>query len=331
MTSLTERYLAATLRGIPEKQRPDVERELRSSIADAVEDRVAGGEDRVAAETAVLEELGNPTKLAAGMAGRPLYLIGPELFIAYRHILLLLLGIVVPIVGVVQAIVAINGDAGIGGAIGAGIVAALSVGIQVAFWVTLSFAIVERLDPASWKDTELNELSEPWTVEHLPELPSSGAVTVGETAGEIVTLGISIGGLLFLRDWSWVDDASGAPIPLFNPALWDFWFPVLIGLFVLQGVFQIVKLVIGRWTIGLAIVNAVLLTAVAVPFAVLALTGELINPAFADAIGWPALAEGDSVAMLAVAAVSILVNGWEVVSGFRLARRRPPTEMEYAR
>jgi len=331
MTSLTDRYVAATLRGIPEKQRADVERELRSSIADAVEDRVANGEERVAAETAVLEELGNPTKLAAGMVGRPVYLIGPELFIAYRHILLLLLGIVVPIVGVVQAIVAISGDAGIGQAIGAGILAALSIAIQVAFWVTLAFAIVERVDPATWKDADLKELTAPWTIEHLPDLPSSGAVSVGETAGEIVTLGISIGGLLYLRDWSWVDNASGDPIPLFNPALWDFWFPVIIGVLVLQAVFQIVKLLIGRWTVGLAIVNAGLLSAVAIPFAVLALTGELINPAFADAIGWPQLAEGDSVAMLAVAAVSILVNGWEVVSGFRLARRRPQTEMEYAR
>jgi hypothetical protein len=146
-----------------------------------------------------------------------------------------------------------------------------------------------------------------------------------------VTLGISIGGLLYLRDWSWVSDASGDPIPLFNPALWDFWFPVIIAVLGLQAIFQIVKLVIGRWTVGLAIVNAVLLSAVAIPFAVLALTGELINPAFADAIGCPQLAEGDSVAMLAVAAVSILVNGWEIVSGFRLARRRPQTEMEYAR
>ena len=331
MTSLTERYLAATLRGIPEKQRPDVERELLSSIADAVEDRVANGEDLAAAETSVLEELGNPTRLAAGMAGRPLYLIGPELFLAYRHILLLLLGIVVPIIGVVQAVVAINGDAGVGQAIGAGILAALSVGVQVAFWVTLSFAIVERVDPATWRNSELKQLTEPWTVEHLPDLPSSGAVSVGETVGEIVTLGISIGGLVYLRGWSWVTDAAGEPIPLFNPTLWDFWFPLLIGVLVLQVGFHVVKLMVGRWTIGLAIVNAVLLAAFAVPFAALAVTGELINPAFAAEVGWPPLAEGDGVAMLAVAAATILINGWEAVNGFRLARRRPPTGLEYAR
>ena len=97
----------------------------------------------------------------------------------------------------------------------------------------------------------------------------------------------------------------------------------------LQALFHIVKLVVGRWTIGLAIVNAVLLAAFAVPFAYLALTGALINPAFADAIGWPPLAEGDGVAMLAVAAATILINGWEAIDGFRKARRPQPTA-EYA-
>lgn len=329
MTSLTERYLAATLRGIPEKQRPDVDRELRSSIADAVEDRVAGGEDRVAAETAVLEELGNPTGLAAGMAGRPLYLIGPELFLPYRYLLFLLLGIVVPIVGVVEAAVEINGGAGIGAALLAGIGTALTVGVHVAFWVTLSFALVERVDRSAWKATDLKELSKPWTVEHLPELPSSGAVGVGETVGEIATLGISIGGLLYLRGWSWFTDDAGAPIVVFDPALWDFWIPALIAVLALQALFHIAKLARGRWTIGNAMVNVVLLAAFAVPFAVLALTGSLVNPAFAAEIGWPPLAEGDGIAMLAVAAATVLINGWEAIDGFRKARRPQPIA-EYA-
>ena len=144
-----------------------------------------------------------------------------------------------------------------------------------------------------------------------------------------MTIGISIGGLLWLRGWSWVTDASGQPIPLFDPALWNFWFPVLIALFGLQVVFHVVKLVVGRWTIGLAVVNAVLLAAIGIPFAVLALTGSLINPAFAAAT-WPALDDGDGIAMIAVAAASILVNGWEAVNGFRRARQRPPTEVEFA-
>ena len=328
MTSLTDRYVAATLRGIPEKQRPDLDRELRSSIADAVEDRVANGEDRAAAEIAALEELGDPSRMAAGIAGRPLYLIGPELFSTYRYFLFLLLAIVVPIVGVVEAAVELGAGAGIGSALLEGIGGALSVGVQVAFWVTVSFAIVERLDPAVIKDPDLKQLTGPWTVESLPELPTSGAVTPGETVGEIVTIGISIGGLLWLRGWSWVTDASGAPIPLFDPALWDFWFPAIIAIFGLQIVFQVVKLMVGRWTIGLAAVNAVLLAAIAIPFTWLALTGQLINPAFAVAT-WPALDDGDGIAMIGVAVASILVNGWEAVDGFRRARRSA-AQVEYA-
>jgi hypothetical protein len=326
MTSLTERYLAATLRGIPAKQRPDVDRELRSSIADAVEDRVAAGEERTTAETMVLEELGNPARLAAEMVGRPLYLIGPDLFLAYRHVLLLLLGIVVPIVGVIEAAIELGSGAGIGPALLEGIGNALSVGVHVAFWVTLAFAIVERVDPATWRREDMKELQDlraPWKVEHLPELPSSGAVGVGETVGEIVTVGISIGGLLYLRGWSWVTDASGDPIPLFDPSLWDFWFPALIAILALQAVFHVVKLMVGHWTIGLAIVNAVLVAAFAIPFVWLALTGALINPAFAAAT-WPPLADGDGIAMLAVAVSTILINGWEAVNGFRKARRAQP-------
>jgi len=165
-------------------------------------------------------------------------------------------------------------------------------------------------------------------VESLPELPSSGAVTPGETVGEIVTIGISIGGLLWLRGWSWVTDASGDPIPLFNPALWDAWFPAIIAVFVLQIGFHVIKLAVGRWTIGLAVVNAILLAAIAIPFAWLALSGELINPAFAAAT-WPPLADGNGIAMIAVAVGSILVNGWEAADGFRRARRSA-SQVEYA-
>ena len=45
MTDLTDRYLGAALGGVPSGKRSDVERELRSSIADAIDDRTAAGED----------------------------------------------------------------------------------------------------------------------------------------------------------------------------------------------------------------------------------------------------------------------------------------------
>lgn len=99
MTTLTERYLAAALRGIPEGRRPDVEGELRSSISHAVEDRMAAGEERATAERPVLERLGAPERLRTEYGGRPGYLIGPALFPVWRQAVTKLATVVLPIVG----------------------------------------------------------------------------------------------------------------------------------------------------------------------------------------------------------------------------------------
>src|SRR5215212_5190286 len=88
----TERYLAAALRSIPAAKRADVEQELRSSIEDGIEERIAAGADGATAERAVLESLGDPSLLAAAYTGKPNYLIGPELFPIYRSVVPKILG-----------------------------------------------------------------------------------------------------------------------------------------------------------------------------------------------------------------------------------------------
>src|SRR3546814_3153315 len=64
--SLTDRYVAAVLRALPEDKRADIEKELRTSIADAIDARTETGEPAAEAERAVLQELGDPARLAAG-------------------------------------------------------------------------------------------------------------------------------------------------------------------------------------------------------------------------------------------------------------------------
>lgn len=324
MTSLTERYLAAALRGIPEAQRADVERELQSSIADAVEDRVAAGENHADAEKAVLEGLGDPVRLAAGLAGRPLYLIGPGLFVEYRQLLFMLLSIVVPIVGIVLAAVSLaNGD-DYAGAIVDGIGGAWNVGVHLAFWVTVAFVLVERVDAMREAREEITGALGHWTVDRLPALPQS-RVTASDTVSEVVTTLISIGGIFFLNGATWFRDAAGDVIPLFNPEVWGFWMPVLIALLASMAGLRIVIFLVGRWTTPLAFTNAVIQVAFSVPAAALALTGSFVNPAFADALGWPPLDDGNGPAMLAVAAGAVLVMAWEIFDGFRRARRADTT------
>ena len=76
-SSLTDRYVSATVRSLDDEQRAEVERELRTTIEDMIDGRLqAGAPSRPDAEREVLVELGDPVRLAAGYSGRPLYLIG---------------------------------------------------------------------------------------------------------------------------------------------------------------------------------------------------------------------------------------------------------------
>jgi hypothetical protein len=114
-SNLTDRYVDATLRRLPSDKRPDIEKELRASIADAVDARVEAGTALAEAEVAVLTELGDPARLAAGYAERPLHLIGPELFLDYTRLLRTLLVTIVPIVAAVVGLVQAVGEARSGG------------------------------------------------------------------------------------------------------------------------------------------------------------------------------------------------------------------------
>lgn len=101
-TSVTERYVAATARHVEESQRADLEQELRATIEDMIGGRLqAGTPDRDTAEREVLVELGDPIRLAASYSGRPLHLLGPAVYPAWRRLVILLLATVVPLAGAV--------------------------------------------------------------------------------------------------------------------------------------------------------------------------------------------------------------------------------------
>lgn len=147
MNTLTDRYLAATLRSVPAPRRDEIATELRASIDDMIEGRTSGGQDPTTAEREVLTELGNPDQLAARYADRRLQLIGPTYYLVWLRLLKLLLSFVPALVGTVVAIVDAADGKGFG-AIGTGITTALQVAVQIAFWLTVTFAVIERFQPA---------------------------------------------------------------------------------------------------------------------------------------------------------------------------------------
>jgi hypothetical protein len=316
----TDRYLAAVLRSIPPSKRADVERELRSSITDAIDERVGAGEDPTSAERAVLEDLGDPAQLAAGYTGQPTYLISPELFPLWRRFLTRLLVVAVPAAAVIiGGLELIGSGAPSPKAIGAAISGALNVAIQTAFWMTAFFVFLDWAAPARQARAEILAASGHWTLERLPKMPM-GRISVGETAGEIVTVLITIGILVFTTTLS-TSDASGAQVPLLAADFKAVWLPILVATLALRGIDHLRAYNAGRWTRPLAAYHGLVHLAFGVLVVTLALSGWIVNPAFGEAIGWPSLHGSGSPVMLALAIGTVLATGWEIVRILLRARR----------
>lgn len=307
-SGLTDRYVWAATRSLPERQREDVERELRGSIADAIDSRVEAGADPAAAELAVLAGLGDPARLAAQYADRPRHLIGPVLFFDYLRLLKLLLAIVLPVSVAGVLLAQLLAGAGFGEIMGTVWVTALSVTVHLGFWTTLAFAIVEWTGAARSLATE-------WTPDTLPELPSRGSVRLADVIASAVFLAIMVGAVIWQHFFSVFQDAQGQAIPVIEPGLWSFWLPFLFVVVVLELIFTVVVYRVRRWTVPLAIVNIVLAAAAAAPIAWLFATDRLLNPAFIERLGLAELvAPGGILAIIGVF-VTVGVALWDTIDG----------------
>jgi hypothetical protein len=278
--TLTDRYVHAVLRSVPEARRDEIGRELRSSIDDMVEARTAAGETEPDAERAVLTELGDPGALAAQYADRSLHLIGPRYFLTYWRLLLRLLVWIPATVGVVVLVVRLFADDGLGVSIGSGVGVAIQVAFQVMFWTTLAFAILDRLDV----DAKLPA----WTVDDLPEAPEERDITFVDTVASIVFLVVFLVALVGQTFRTWVQGPDGDDVAVLDPDLWSGWLPWLVGVLVVNVGLEVWKYRVGRWTWPVVAATTVVSAAFALPVAWLASQDRLLNPAFVDALGMSA-------------------------------------------
>ncbi|MEV4121383.1 permease prefix domain 1-containing protein [Micromonospora sp. NPDC049645] len=313
MNTLTDRYLAATLRSVPVQRRDEIASELRASIEDMIDDRTGGGADPTAAEREVLTELGNPDLLAAQYADRRLQLIGPTYYLVWLRLLKLLLSFIPALVGTVITFVKVAEGQGFG-AIGPGIVVALHVTVHIAFWLTLTFAIIER----SQTTVELPG----WTVDQLPDAPVHRSIPLADTVATVIMLLLTIGYLPFQHYQSWVRDTDGENIPILDPALWSFWLPALIVVLVASLVFEVVKYRIGRWTWNLFGIRALISLAFAVPLVWLALSDRLLNPTLAEHFSWLADADNRNLLAAIIAMGSAVVVVWDLIDTAIKTRRQ---------
>jgi hypothetical protein len=311
MSTLTDRYVWGVLRAVPETQRRDLEPEIRALVADAVEARVAAGTVAAEAERAALVELGDPEHLAARYTDRRLYLLGPGHFVEWRRLLTLLLPIVVPITAIAVAGAGHLGGRAVPELVLDALGTALMVGIQLTFWITVVFVLLERSGQPP--------LGEAWTPERLPERPAGRK---GTRTAEVVVAAIAIVVGAVLIAWQQAAQpirVEGVGYPLFDPALWSFWLPYFLVLLGVELVALVWRWRTDGWTWPQAVLNLATNVAFAVPALWLLTNGNLFHPGLEQAVAdlgiTSALQPAGAVVVVVVAASA----AWDAFDGFRQA------------
>jgi hypothetical protein len=299
MTPLIDRYVLTALRRVPEKQRADIDRELRAAIDDAVDARVAGGEQPAAAIEGALLELGDPGRLADGYADRPQYLIGPDLFPVWRRLLIFLFSVVLPIVVAVAVVLQLLEEASIDAVIRTAIPTIITTGAHLAFWSTAVFAVLERTGVG-----QADLRGGPWTLDKLPKY-EPGALTTSQLVPNILWPVLLMVALI-LQQFTFSD------VPVLDPANWSFWWPYFIAVLLGECVYAVWVYRRGAWSHKVTAVNAVLAVLFAAPLVWLAATHHVFNPEFVAGLDW---GSADPLRWLTgiVTSTAVLTAGWDIV------------------
>ncbi|MFS0764090.1 HAAS signaling domain-containing protein [Peribacillus phoenicis] len=327
---LIELYIQEVTRRLPEKNRVDIALELQSTIEDMLP------EDHTEQDVkAVLLKLGDPVTLASGYRDRPMHLIGPR----YYDVYISLLKMILPIAAVIS-LIALLGDnplrdtgntvmEAILKIIGKGISGIISTGIQVFFWLTLSFAILERMD-TSKDQSPLTKDLKPWTPENLKDIPNISkqkAISMIEIFASL--LGLSVFTALYFNAANLLgvyekrNDSLIFVTPSFNQEVLNtYWLPV--SCVVIIGVFlAIYKLFLRQWTLKLAIFHAIYQLLSTLTFIIIISNPNLLNPEFiAYQITLFSIDDWKTSIYWGLILITIFFAAYDSYQGFRKAKIR---------
>lgn len=275
MTSLIDRYVYDVTRRLPEKSRPDVEKELRANIADMLPENATQEDIK-----SVLTSLGDPAKLSEQYRTRPRYLISPVLFDDYLTVLKL----VIPILAVVMLTLHLFGaltEKPIEDSFGhvfvsilAGALGSLFTAVSNGFlWVTLAFALTEYFNGMQKKKE--------WTLKDLPDIPPQNAVKISRSE-TIIGMVLSTLFLIMMTRYqhliAWY--GYGMSTPLFSSLAVPRYVPYLVVLTACSWAVAAVKLYYGRWNVLMAVLQGISDVAWAVALILFLRSPDTFNPEF---------------------------------------------------
>ncbi|MEK5255635.1 hypothetical protein NST74_19385 [Paenibacillus sp. FSL F4-0125] len=285
---LIEIYIHEVTRRLPEQTREDIALELRSTI----EDMLPNDPDEQEVK-AVLAKLGNPAVLASEYRDQLMHLIGPR----YYELYLTLLKMIIPIAVVVSLIamtaeylIGYSGDQSVAGivttVISKGIASILEVGIQVFFWITIVFAIIERTDNGKEKHPFTTKMSK-WTPDDLKDITpihKKKAIKNFEVFSSFFW--IAIWATLYFNAEHLIGVYKGGTgvldfvAPVFNQdVLLQYW-PIVLVVIGFEAALAIYKLIKKQWTKGLALCATALELLVIIVFAIILRNPNVFNQEF---------------------------------------------------
>lgn len=257
---LVDRYVAEVGRRLPlVKGRADIEKELRSTLEDMLEDRAekAGRPADEAMEIELLKEYGAPDKVAATYNPHP-YLIGPRMFPFFMMVLKIVLTVITIVLLVTTGIkiATLSPMAGpeFAKAIGEGLVGILSAAIAAFGNIVLVFAILERFVPVS--EFEMDEEKE-WDPASLMKEPEPNDVKPWEPILAIVFTFIVLSIFNFNPQLIGIYIFPGDKWTVL-PALTDAffrWLPLINIVWVAEIILNGMLLRTGRWNISTRLVS----------------------------------------------------------------------------
>jgi hypothetical protein len=206
---------------------------------------------------------------------------------------------------VAVGVASFQSGAGLGGALGAAANVALLVAMHLVIWTTVVFVIVDRTF------ARIGRRSAAWSPKTLPELPAK-RIDLGSILGGSIVSTVIAAALIVMH-------ATGPG--LISPPLWDSGALLLVIVFAAAAVaFDVIGYYVG-WGVPQAISNAALSVIFVLTVVGVARGGELLNPAFFEAAGWPEGAGPDGVVTWIIIVVIVLLSITNVGDGFTRARK----------
>lgn len=259
--NLIDRYVYAATERLPQDTREDVIRELCANIEDMLPEEYTESDI-----LEVLEKLGNPIKLADEYNQRKRYLIGPGIYDSYISVLKLVTSIVA-IVFICLTLIEWALKSPLSGSIPKMsitffldiMLAPIQGIIQGFIWVTVVFVILEK---TGIDEGNLPFANKKWSPADLPTLPVSKKrkISRAETVFSIFcTVFFTV--LIYFQSQLiglYTKDNNGVTlvVPLFDRGRLQSYITVILLFAMIQLCIFIWKFITRKWTLSLAIANA---------------------------------------------------------------------------